>query len=108
MIEFCEISDSEGILFGAVIGTAFALNILFHIPLWIGVLITGSSTLLLLGLQRYGVIQFCLSYQSKSSFAFLFLFLFFFFLTLFLFISYFLKKEIWLIKRIFKLHIVQE
>ncbi|XP_078170447.1 metal transporter Nramp5-like [Carex rostrata] len=37
-----------------VIGTAFALNILFHIPLWIGVLITGSSTLLLLGLQRYG------------------------------------------------------
>ncbi|XP_050255100.1 metal transporter Nramp5-like [Quercus robur] len=39
-----------------VIGTAFALNILFHLPLWIGVLITGLSTLLLLGLQRYGVI----------------------------------------------------
>ncbi|KAF8403924.1 hypothetical protein HHK36_012030 [Tetracentron sinense] len=38
-----------------VIGTAFALNILFHIPLWVGVLITGFSTLLLLGLQRYGV-----------------------------------------------------
>jgi NRAMP (natural resistance-associated macrophage protein)-like metal ion transporter len=38
-----------------VIGTAFALNLLFHIPLWVGVLITGSSTLLLLGLQRYGV-----------------------------------------------------
>ncbi|WOL16068.1 metal transporter Nramp5-like [Canna indica] len=38
-----------------VIGTAFALNILFHIPLWAGVLITGMSTLLLLGLQRYGV-----------------------------------------------------
>ncbi|KAJ3683473.1 hypothetical protein LUZ60_013700 [Juncus effusus] len=38
-----------------VIGTAFALNILFHIPVWGGVLITGSSTLLLLGLQRYGV-----------------------------------------------------
>ncbi|KAK4572764.1 hypothetical protein RGQ29_030977 [Quercus rubra] len=38
-----------------VIGTAFALNILFHLPLWIGVLITGLSTLLLLGLQRYGV-----------------------------------------------------
>ncbi|ERN03704.1 metal transporter Nramp5 [Amborella trichopoda] len=38
-----------------VIGTAFALNILFHIPLWVGVLITGLSTLLLLGLQRYGV-----------------------------------------------------
>ncbi|PKA64760.1 Metal transporter Nramp5 [Apostasia shenzhenica] len=38
-----------------VIGTAFALNILFHIPVWTGVLITGLSTLLLLGLQRYGV-----------------------------------------------------
>ncbi|CAI0395678.1 unnamed protein product [Linum tenue] len=39
----------------AVIGTAFALNILFHIPVWAGVLLTGSSTLLLLGLQKYGV-----------------------------------------------------
>ncbi|KAG6626227.1 hypothetical protein CIPAW_15G033900 [Carya illinoinensis] len=38
-----------------VIGTAFGLNILFHIPVWTGVLITGLSTLLLLGLQRYGV-----------------------------------------------------
>ncbi|KAK6131532.1 hypothetical protein DH2020_034739 [Rehmannia glutinosa] len=38
-----------------VIGTAFALNILFHIPVWVGVLCTGFSTLLLLGLQRYGV-----------------------------------------------------
>ncbi|WOL15635.1 metal transporter Nramp5-like [Canna indica] len=38
-----------------VIGTAFALNILFHIPVWAGVLITGFSTLLLLGLQKYGV-----------------------------------------------------
>lgn len=38
-----------------VIGTAFALNILFHIPLWVGVLLTGLSTLLLLGLQRFGV-----------------------------------------------------
>jgi len=38
-----------------VIGTAFALKLLFHIPVWVGVLITGSSTLLLLGLQRYGV-----------------------------------------------------
>ncbi|XP_022753437.1 metal transporter Nramp5-like [Durio zibethinus] len=37
-----------------VIGTAFALNILFHIPVWVGVLCTGLSTLLLLGLQRYG------------------------------------------------------
>ncbi|XP_059453679.1 metal transporter Nramp7.2-like [Corylus avellana] len=38
-----------------VIGTAFALNILFHIPVWVGVLFTGLSTLLLLGLQRFGV-----------------------------------------------------
>ncbi|KAL8244392.1 hypothetical protein R6Q59_010650 [Mikania micrantha] len=38
-----------------VIGTAFALNILFHIPVWVGVLLTGLSTLLLLGLQKYGV-----------------------------------------------------
>ncbi|KAK3023057.1 hypothetical protein RJ639_044773 [Escallonia herrerae] len=38
-----------------LIGTAFALNILFHIPVWVGVLLTGLSTLLLLGLQRYGV-----------------------------------------------------
>ncbi|KAH7685345.1 NRAMP family protein [Dioscorea alata] len=38
-----------------VIGTAFALNILFRIPVWTGVLITGLSTLVLLGLQRYGV-----------------------------------------------------
>ncbi|KAF5468927.1 hypothetical protein F2P56_013035 [Juglans regia] len=37
-----------------VIGTAFGLNILFHIPMWAGVLLTGLSTLLLLGLQRYG------------------------------------------------------
>ncbi|KAK7836466.1 metal transporter nramp1 [Quercus suber] len=37
-----------------VIGTAFALNILFRIPVWIEVLIIGLSTLLLLGLQRYG------------------------------------------------------
>ncbi|KAL6962193.1 hypothetical protein U1Q18_037149, partial [Sarracenia purpurea var. burkii] len=37
-----------------VIGTAFALNILFHIPVWVGVLLTGLSTLLLLGLQKYG------------------------------------------------------
>lgn len=38
-----------------VIGTAFALNILFNIPLWAGVLLTGFSTLLLLSLQRFGV-----------------------------------------------------
>lgn len=38
-----------------VIGTAFALNMLFHIPVWCGVLLTGFSTLGLLALQQYGV-----------------------------------------------------
>ncbi|KAL9462928.1 hypothetical protein AB3S75_000855 [Citrus x aurantiifolia] len=38
-----------------VIGTAFALNMLFKIPVWIGVLLTGFSTLILLALQQYGV-----------------------------------------------------
>ncbi|KAG0471161.1 hypothetical protein HPP92_015707 [Vanilla planifolia] len=38
-----------------VIGTAFALNMLFSIPVWCGVLITGLSTLILLYLQQYGV-----------------------------------------------------
>ncbi|XP_075107628.1 metal transporter Nramp6 isoform X2 [Nicotiana tabacum] len=38
-----------------VIGTAFALNMLFKIPIWCGVLITGLSTLSLLLLQQYGV-----------------------------------------------------
>ncbi|KAL0351518.1 UNVERIFIED_CONTAM: Metal transporter Nramp5 [Sesamum calycinum] len=41
-----------------VIGPAFALNILFHIPVWVGVLCTGCSTLLLIGLQRYGHVFF--------------------------------------------------
>ncbi|KAA8546683.1 hypothetical protein F0562_003086 [Nyssa sinensis] len=38
-----------------VIGTAFALNILFNIPIWGGVLLTGLNTLLILGVQRYGI-----------------------------------------------------
>ncbi|XP_061360352.1 metal transporter Nramp1-like isoform X1 [Gastrolobium bilobum] len=38
-----------------VIGTAFALNMLFNIPVWIGVILTGFSTLILLALQQYGV-----------------------------------------------------
>ncbi|CAA7408931.1 unnamed protein product [Spirodela intermedia] len=38
-----------------VIGTAFALNMLFGIPVWCGVLIAGFSTLMLLFLQQYGV-----------------------------------------------------
>ncbi|KAH7435621.1 hypothetical protein KP509_06G072100 [Ceratopteris richardii] len=38
-----------------VLGTAFALNLLFNIPVWAGVLLTGLSTLVLLALQQYGV-----------------------------------------------------
>eukprot|EP00270_Netrium_digitus_P012678 TRINITY_DN4148_c0_g1_i1.p1 TRINITY_DN4148_c0_g1~~TRINITY_DN4148_c0_g1_i1.p1 ORF type:complete len:532 (-),score=107.61 TRINITY_DN4148_c0_g1_i1:197-1792(-) len=38
-----------------VIGTAMALNLLFGLPIWIGVLITGTSTLVFLGIQRFGV-----------------------------------------------------
>ncbi|XP_042490116.1 metal transporter Nramp5-like [Macadamia integrifolia] len=39
-----------------VVGTAFAINILFPvIPVWGGVIFTGFSTLILLGLQRYGI-----------------------------------------------------
>ncbi|XP_077231261.1 metal transporter Nramp7.2-like isoform X2 [Tasmannia lanceolata] len=38
-----------------VIGTAFALNLLFNIPIWGGVLLAGLNTLLLLALQRYGI-----------------------------------------------------
>ncbi|KAH7435624.1 hypothetical protein KP509_06G072200 [Ceratopteris richardii] len=38
-----------------VLGTAFALNLLFNIPVWGGVLATGLSTLVFLALQQYGV-----------------------------------------------------
>ncbi|XP_042507009.1 metal transporter Nramp5-like [Macadamia integrifolia] len=38
-----------------VIGTAFALNLLLKVPIWAGVLLAGLSTLLLLGLQKYGI-----------------------------------------------------
>ncbi|KAM4117619.1 hypothetical protein ACB094_02G138500 [Castanea mollissima] len=38
-----------------VVGTAFAFHILFKVPIWIGVLLAGLNTLLLLGLQRYGI-----------------------------------------------------
>ncbi|THU72871.1 hypothetical protein C4D60_Mb04t16800 [Musa balbisiana] len=50
-----------------VIGTAFALNMLFKIPIWCGVLLTGLSTLLLLLLQQYGVIfLFHSSFENLS------------------------------------------
>ncbi|XP_057856363.1 metal transporter Nramp1 isoform X3 [Cryptomeria japonica] len=38
-----------------VIGTAYALNMLFHLPLWLGVILAGFSTLIFLALQQYGV-----------------------------------------------------
>lgn len=37
-----------------VLGTALALNLLFKIPVWVGVLLTGVLTLSFLGLQRFG------------------------------------------------------
>src|SRR5436309_6600561 len=38
-----------------VLGAAIGLNLLFHIPLIIGVLITAADTLLILVLQNYGI-----------------------------------------------------
>jgi manganese transport protein len=38
-----------------VLGSAVALNLLFHIPLFWAVIITGSDVLLLLALQRFGM-----------------------------------------------------
>nr|GMD54678.1 metal transporter Nramp5-like isoform X1 [Ipomoea batatas] len=38
-----------------VIGIAFALKLLLNIPLWSGVMLAGLNTLVLLGLQKYGV-----------------------------------------------------
>jgi manganese transport protein len=38
-----------------VLGSAVALNLMFHIPLFWAVLITGLDVLLLLGLQRFGM-----------------------------------------------------
>jgi len=38
-----------------VIGTAFALRLLFNMPLWVGVIVTCFGTLLFLGIQLFGV-----------------------------------------------------
>nr|GMD58313.1 metal transporter Nramp5-like isoform X1 [Ipomoea batatas] len=38
-----------------VIGIAFALKLLLNIPLWSGVMLAGLNTLVLLGLQKYGI-----------------------------------------------------
>ncbi|KAF3796606.1 Metal transporter [Nymphaea thermarum] len=37
-----------------VIGTAFALDILLHIPVWVGILLTGLIPFIVVGLQKYG------------------------------------------------------
>ena len=54
-----------GLLSYIVIGTAFALNMLFSIPIWIGVLLTGLSTLMLLALQQYGVFISLIIFMSR-------------------------------------------
>eukprot|EP00899_Mesostigma_viride_P024172 jgi/Mesvir1/493/Mv11364-RA.1 len=38
-----------------VIGSAFALQMLFGLPLWAGVLVTGFDTMIVLAIQRYGI-----------------------------------------------------
>jgi manganese transport protein len=50
----CEIAIAACDL-AEVLGAAIALNLLFHIPLFIGVLLTAADTLLLLWLTRLGI-----------------------------------------------------
>src|SRR5438067_4726092 len=51
---FCELAIGACDL-AEVLGSAVALNLLFHIPLLWAVVITGLDVLLLLGLQRFGM-----------------------------------------------------
>ena len=51
---FCEVAIGACDL-AEVLGSAVALNLLFHIPLLWAVIITGLDVLLLLGLQRFGM-----------------------------------------------------
>jgi manganese transport protein len=51
---FCELAVAACDL-AEVLGGAVALNLLFHIPLFWAVVITGFDVLLLLGLQRFGM-----------------------------------------------------
>jgi manganese transport protein len=51
---FCEVAIGACDL-AEVLGSAVALNLMFHIPLLWAVIITGLDVLLLLGLQRFGV-----------------------------------------------------
>src|ERR1700731_4503959 len=50
----CEIAIAACDL-AEVLGAAIALNLLFHIPLFTGVLLTAADTLLLLLLSRFGI-----------------------------------------------------
>src|SRR5205814_2399363 len=51
---FCEIAIG-GCDLAEVLGSAVALNLMFHIPLLWAVIITGFDVLLLLALQRFGM-----------------------------------------------------
>jgi len=51
---FCELAIAACDL-AEVLGSAVALNLMFHIPLLWAVIITGFDVLLLLGLQRFGM-----------------------------------------------------
>ena len=51
---FCEVAIGACDL-AEVLGSAVALNLMFHIPLLWAVIITGLDVLLLLGLQRFGM-----------------------------------------------------
>jgi len=50
----CEIAIAACDL-AEVLGAAIALNMLFHIPLLLGVILTGADTLLLLAFQSFGI-----------------------------------------------------
>ena len=50
----CEIAIAACDL-AEVLGAAIALNLLFHLPLWIGVLLTAADTIVVLWLSRYGI-----------------------------------------------------
>jgi manganese transport protein len=54
MWALCEVAIAACDL-AEVLGAAIALNMLFHIPLLIGVLLTGADTLLLLAFQSFGI-----------------------------------------------------
>jgi manganese transport protein len=50
----CEIAIAACDL-AEVLGAAIALNLLFHLPMIIGVIVTAADTLVLLALQRFGI-----------------------------------------------------